>query len=175
MPGVVVFGGVSGVRGNLVPIVKAKPKPKVWTSTATGIRESRKPQPGELVALWEDAQLAFKRGELLAERERIDAQLAELGLYALPNQWSNAPRWSHRNDAVVQYIGVHGFRDGNGNILSAEHDFISRATQFFDVTDEDLARVLRPNAEANEAQWEAAKTWVRQKKTELRKRKIFVR
>lgn len=161
---------MSGAHGNLLPTVK--PKPKMWISTGAGIHESREPGPGELDALWRDAQLAYSRGVLLAKREAIDAQLAELGLYMDPPRATNTPRYG--NVAVVPY-GVSFYKDRRGKVLPAEMDFIHRATCFFDVTPLELAATMWPHLCKNDKALKKAANNVRRKMTDLRKQNIAVR
>ncbi|MBA3391185.1 MAG: hypothetical protein H0T89_01010 [Deltaproteobacteria bacterium] len=109
----------------------------------------------------------------MAEREQIEAKLRALGLHMHPAQATSVDpatgeRWTG-------YVGVRGFRDKQGGILSADFDFVARATAFFNVTTEQLAATMYPDDCSNDCALKMACTNIRQMKAELRRRKIRVR
>lgn len=63
-------------------------------------------------------------------------------------------------------------RDGRGNLLSAELDFVSQASAFYGATNDEIAMALWPNT--TEATLDSARDRVRQMKTTLRKLRVVV-
>lgn len=63
-------------------------------------------------------------------------------------------------------------RDGRGNLISPELDFVSQASAFYGATNEQIVMVLWPNT--TEATMDSALDRVRQMKTTLRRLRVVV-
>jgi hypothetical protein len=140
---------------------------------ADGVKIVERP-PVDLRALYLDCELAHKRGALLAKRDKIEAELRELGLSFWPAKGvSVCPNTGERTEG---YFGVHCFRDERGRIISAKHDFVSQASAFYGASDQDIAEAMEPALRtANEKLVTAAIDNVKKMRRELHLRRIRVR
>ncbi len=126
---------------------------------ADGVQIVERP-PVDLKQLRVDIGKVREQRQVFAEQARLDLRKHAAGIKL--ESWSQA---------------INFQRDGRGNLLSADLEFVSVASAFHGATDDEIAAVLSPWAFvsiASESQRATALASVRQMKTKLRALRVVV-